>query len=458
MKGTLNKYYKRPPVVAVELFSAGWCNLACKYCYIPKTDFLKGIHENIIKSIEDGTFINDIKEIYGDTVESFSHWGTEPTLTVKHFKSFYDEAVKIFPNFKEVKISSNFMTNPMNLVVWLTEILPQSKKLDVSIQVSHDGPAFITDKNRIGGSSQAIINNCLKFTEEINKVGTIHNVKMHLKPTSGEEDIELLSHFEHALEYYTFFDDFVSKWVEKNKNKEVSISTSVDPTIVLPGSYTKRDGINFNNLYKNQMKLKERDWKIISSPDSNYYHRWKEKWYFLKEFFIKQKMFTCSAGDSCFALGDIPGTSHICHQSFYMDHPTYYDEARDYGLDEQSMEGIDSGRTQQLIDTFIKHKDDELGTMRMMYLTRGYNDFVEHKMSVSIAHILELAHVGQINSIYKDVKMAEQLSYFAQVTDCPMVNTTITGSQLVSTSSLMKLFGNGVFENIFKRLLEEEVR
>ena len=86
MNKDLNRYFSHPVVVAAELFSAGWCNLACKYCYIPKTDFLKGIHKSIINSIEDGTYIKDLKEMYGDKLESLAHWGTEPTLTVKKFK------------------------------------------------------------------------------------------------------------------------------------------------------------------------------------------------------------------------------------------------------------------------------------------------------------------------------------------------------------------------------------
>lgn len=457
MKGQFNKYYSRPVVTAVELFSAGWCNLACKYCYIPKTDFLKGIHKTIIERIKDGSFINDIKEIYGKDLEVISHWGTEPTLTVTQFKKFYEEAYEEFPKLRKVKISSNFMTNPDNLVKFVTEILPDDKKqLEIDIQVSLDGPAYITDKNRIGGSTQKIMDNCVHFTKEVNKIGCKHDISMHLKPTSGDDDILSLSQFDKTLEYYEFFDDFMTRWFESNDKGQINnISRACDPTLVLPGSYTSDDGKAFYQLVLNQIELQKRDWKSIQKPDSNYYGRYKQKLPHYKEIFTKQRMFTCSAGDSCFALGDVPGTSHICHQSFYMDHPDYYKEVERYGLDEQTMEGIECGRIENVKNGFITSKEDEMKTMKLMYLTRAYNDFLELKLSTTIAEVLELAHVGQINPIYKNVRMAREFAYFAQVVDCPMDNTTITGSQMVSCLSLLRVFGNGAFENIFKRTIKE---
>ena len=454
-QGNLNKYYSRPVITAVELFSSGWCNLKCKYCYIPKTDFLKGIHAKIIEGIKNGQFIEDLKQIYGEDLESICHWGTEPTLTIKHFGDFYKRAEKEFPKLKQVKLSSNFMTNPDNLVKFVTETIPQSKKLDVNIQVSLDGPPFMTDKNRLGGSTYQIVSNCLNFTKGLNDVGTIHNVSMHLKPTAGDDDILILSDMDKTIEYYEFFDQFMTDWKESNHQNLVSILLACDPTLVLPGTYTTEDGKRFYQLYLNQMELKKRKWRSINPPDSNYYWRYVQKARFYQELYTKHRMFTCSAGDSCFALGDIPGTSHICHQSFYMDHEQYYDEARKYGLDEQTMEGIDSGRTETLKEYFITNRENDDQSVRLMYLTRAYNDFLEMKCSVATAQILELASCGQINQIYKDLEMARQFAYFGSVIDCPMDNTTISGSQLVQCAPLFRVFGNGVFEDILKRHLKE---
>jgi sulfatase maturation enzyme AslB (radical SAM superfamily) len=451
----INKYYSYPPVVAVELFSSGWCNLECKYCYIPKTDFLKKVHKAIIERIKDGSLADDIIEIYGDAIESISHWGTEPTLTLAHFKPFYEKIEKACPKLKDITISSNFMTNPHNLVKWITEILPQNKSLNVDVQVSLDGPPGITDKNRIGGSTAKIIENCIAFTKELNRVGTKHKVFAHLKPTSGDDDILYLSDMNKTTEYYEFFDNFITDWVESNYKNVINISLLCDPTLVLPGEYNSDDGKAFYQLVLNQVELQKRDWKTINPPESNYYWRYKEKSSFYRELFTKQKMFTCSAGDSCVGAGDKKGTTHFCHQTFYMDHPEYYDEVKKYGLDQQTMEAISSGRSDIVKKHFITTKENELQTIKLMYLTRGYNDFLEGKISTTIAQALALADCGQISPIYKNIKMAEQLAYFAQVVECPINNVLITSSQLVGCSSLLRVFGNGAFENIFGRIIKE---
>jgi hypothetical protein len=371
------------------------------------------------------------------------------------FKNFYEKAVEYFPKLKTIKISSNFMTNPSNLVRFITDIIPQHKSLEMEIQVSLDGPPFMTDKNRIGGSTWKIVENIINFTQELNDVGTIHDVKMHLKPTAGDDDILSLADIEKATEYYEFFDKVLTDWNNANHKNLADISMSCDPTLVLPGNYTSQDGKNFYQLYLNQLELQKREWKSINRPESNYYWRYKEKSGFYREVFTKQKMFTCSAGDSCFAMGDLPGTSHICHQSFYLDHAEYYDETKKYGLDAQTMEGIESGRMDIIKNTFITKSDDDFHTTKMQYLTRSYNDFVELKHSITIAQILELADCKQINPIYKDLQLAKEFSHFAQVLDCPMSNTMIAGSQLVGGAPLLRVFGNGVFEDILRRVLKE---
>jgi sulfatase maturation enzyme AslB (radical SAM superfamily) len=142
----INRFFSKPVFVATELFASGWCNLSCKYCYIPKTDFLKEIHKDIIQKIQDDRYIDTLIDMFGEDLEAISHWGTEPSLTVKLFKRFYEKADKAFPKLKTIKISSNFMTPPDNIFTWITEILPTSKELDVEIQVSCDGPPSITDK------------------------------------------------------------------------------------------------------------------------------------------------------------------------------------------------------------------------------------------------------------------------------------------------------------------------
>jgi hypothetical protein len=456
MNKRINRFFSRPVFVASELFSSGWCNLACKYCYIPKTDFLKEVHQDIIKKIQDDTYINILIDMFGEDLESISHWGTEPTLTVKLFKQFYEKAETVFPKLKGIKLSSNFMTPPENLFTFVTEVLSSNKEYDIDIQVSCDGPEFITDKNRIGGSTSKIINNCLELTRMLNESNFKHKVTMHLKPTFGADDIFLCSNYDKMKEYYLFFEDFMKKWIEANKNKKILISRVVNPTIAMPGTYCVQDGKNFYNLNMNQQKLKkELKWEYIASPESSYFSRFKNKSNFFKEYFTKQRMFTCSAGDTCMGLGDIIGNVHMCHATFYIDHPEYFVAAKEYNLDPQTMEGIESGRVDQLKDKYIFNIEDDYAVTKCLYKTRLYNDFSANKLSSAVALALELAACKQINPIYNNMEMAKMLAVVTQTTECPVNVLTITGSISSSTASILRLFGNGAFEEILKSVLKE---
>lgn len=449
----LNEYYKQPVVVAAELFSAGWCNLDCQYCYIPKTDFLKKVHKDIIESIASGKYLEQIKQQIGKDLEALSHWGTEPSLTTKYFKNFYKNVKTDFPKLKDIKLSSNFMTPPTNLFEFITEILPTDHKLSVELQVSCDGPEYITDKNRIGGSTKTILNNCLELTKMLNEVDFIHRVQMHLKPTFSSDDIRLASDFKKCEEYYIFFDNFIDEWKTANKNNKVHILTGCDPTIVLPGTYTVQDGKNFYQLYKNQIALQNKKWKHIF-PDSNYYHRWKNKLFFYREYFTKQRMFVCSAGDTCIGIGDIKGTIHPCHATFYLDHEEYEKETMKSKINDQAKHCLENGFLKQLKEGFVANENNELQVLRSLYLSRLYNDFIIYKLSTSLAMALELSKCGQISKIYENVKMAEILSYLIQTTECPMDCVLMSGSVSIPTASLLRLFGNGLFEEILKRSLK----
>ena len=76
--------------VALELFSAAWCNLDCTYCYIPKHNkFIVEKHKKIIEEVIEVVVIVDrIKKLYGNQLKVVSHWGTEPSLTIQHFGPF----------------------------------------------------------------------------------------------------------------------------------------------------------------------------------------------------------------------------------------------------------------------------------------------------------------------------------------------------------------------------------
>src|SRR6056297_694264 len=127
--------------VAAELFSAAWCNLDCTYCYIPKhNEKIKEKHQTIIRELKEVyPLIERLKKIYGENLQILSHWGAEPSLTIEHFKDFYVQAVKEFPNLNTISFSSNFLQNTQKVADFIKEF-PQDRKFEFDVQMSLDGP------------------------------------------------------------------------------------------------------------------------------------------------------------------------------------------------------------------------------------------------------------------------------------------------------------------------------
>ena len=424
------------------MFAAGWCNLDCKYCYIPKKPFIKDIHQTIIKKIRDGSMLKEIKEIYGKELTILSHWGTEPTLTTHLFGDFYREIIKEFPKFHEITLSSNFMTPPENIVKFITEILPTEKSLDINIQMSLDGPIWITDKNRGEGNTKQIIKHVRYFYKELNKRGTVHRIRTNVKPTVDNIDIKKLSKYDILKEYYEFFDDTFGYWLDGNKI--IRTLTKCDPTIVCPMDYTVEDGKNFHQLGLHQFELGKLRWKHITQPINEYFIRFKDRAKCFSEFFSKHRMFTCSAGDSSMGISNKPYTLHNCHRTYYMTDERYECLQSDVLVDND--------------DTMLKDKivdyRDKAKLIRHLYVNRGYHDFGKllNASGVAIAH--ELAIAGQISECYKKPELGLLLTLMISTGECFMDAIPLTGSMFAKYSPYYRLFGNGFFETILEEMIK----
>ena len=459
---SLQKFNHSNPV-AMELFSSGWCNLDCAYCYIPKDDkFLMKFHRKIIENIKNGIYIKKLKELYGNNLTSISHWGTEPTLTLQLFNDFYIKALEEFPKLENFKLSSNFMTNPKILSNFIKKFsIEDNRKFTFDIQISLDGPEWITDKNRIKGSTKKIVNNVIKFVDLINSEKLSDNkiIKIHFKCTSTRDDHKKLANdYDLLIDYYQFFDNILKQIYDKNeKYRNIkNMPISCDPTIVVPQKFTKEDGQIISKLYDNQIKLKSENKYKYVKPDSTYYHRFKNRSLQLNELFIKHKMFTCSAGDSCFStdesLNIIP-----CHRAYYLNDDNYNDIVKKHLKNKKYETGIINSKNEkcnnleQVKKYYISNDDKTL--LNQMLLNRSYHDFFKSRHTTEVSIIKMMAECDQVSKVYTNYSNASYLSIFTSICmNCCMENIFNNGSINVSDSYLLKLFGNGLAEKILKRI------
>jgi sulfatase maturation enzyme AslB (radical SAM superfamily) len=192
-KSNLKKFF--PSAESACLHASATCNLECSYCYILKTDSVVEMQKNVIDQITSGRWIQQLKECYGEGLTSLSFWGGEPTIGMHKYIPTLDEALKTFPNLKTFHYSTNLMTNwEVNQIGFFRALdealIKADRKANVDMQLSLDGPPEITDKNRIGGATDKIIENCINIFKDLkNKPTKNLTITSHFKPTWSHEQI-----------------------------------------------------------------------------------------------------------------------------------------------------------------------------------------------------------------------------------------------------------------------------
>lgn len=451
----LNLKYQNQPVAA-ELFGAAWCNLDCRYCYIPKhNDLIKKKHAQIIEQIKTiDPIIDKLYFFYGDRLECLSHWGSEPTLTIKHFKGFYIKALQVFPKLSAITMSSNFLSKVDDLLDFI-KTFPTERKITFNIQVSIDGPPWITDVNRNGeGLTQKIIDNHCYFVREVNNMDIPHTVKQHWKPTIARDQYARLLENDNIREYYQFFQGITDEIRIANSKNKVQMAFVCDPTIVCPDEYTITDGIRFNTIYE---KTQEISGNYTIPVGRSYYDAFRRLVIFGDEFFTKHKMFTCSAGDSQFGIDD---QIQPCHDTFYLNLPKYEDALSndsDRICSKQEKANVKSGNYHVARDVLLlPHDASDHDHLMYRYRFRGFHDFAQNKLSIAVGVIREMAHCGQVSAVYKNDEAAKALAIFTLGRhSCPTGNVQYSGFLSAMPMAYYKLFGNGLVENFIKRLGNE---
>jgi len=221
-RGTYNTKAMRKQV-ACEIFSAAVCNLKCRYCYLPKTEAMHSLHRQVLERVRKGLYIEDLKKVFGKSLEYLSLWGTEPTLGLRDFRLSLPQLLNTFPKLRVFSFSSNLMTNSKEILGFVGDLARFERDLKFELQVSLDGPSWITDTNRVGGASETIVRHFLELTEGLNKIdlGRVE-VEMHLKPTFTTWVVKKMNEDEEKIhEYYRFFKDLEDDFKRVNQSERV---------------------------------------------------------------------------------------------------------------------------------------------------------------------------------------------------------------------------------------------
>jgi uncharacterized Fe-S cluster-containing radical SAM superfamily protein len=468
---SLNEYDSR--IAASELFSSGICNMNCAYCFIPKTEKMIKIHKEVEQYILSGKYIADLKAIYGKDgkgLTAISLWGTEPTLTMDKFTKSLDELIPWTKELDTIAFSSNFLANIDDMVNLVATVANKfsDRSMTFKIQVSLDGPIWVTDTNRKDGATVTVVEHLYYLIEELNKLNLgKQKVMIHFKPTITMDNIaKMVDDFELLKGWFSFFDRVLQTCYNINKNKNTEISCDTTPTMVVPGKYTTADGrlfkIFIDRLYElsklNASQGLYRSFKGLSMLD-NYHYRLKRLMRYARDIGHNNAMFTCSAGDSNVAISE--NQMHMCHRSYFLNKKEYQDSIREeQDIDNWDVSLFESGKVDVLTKKYVVDPNNELNSLRMLYSMRNYHDFMMLRISFVRAMLYELVAAGQASPIYtKNNDIAMLLSYFINTGfGCPAEDIINTGNIHLTPISTIKIWANGAFESLLLHYVEGELK
>ncbi|MDN5358803.1 MAG: hypothetical protein PWP76_646 [Candidatus Diapherotrites archaeon] len=428
---------------AAEILTTGWCPLNCKYCYIPKTDKMKDLHVSIIESITADDLVDRIRSIPGPKTV-IGLWGTEPILTMLMIAKHLPRLKKEFPELKTIAFSTSLVLDPKVIADFAREA--DKYGVGLQIQISLDGPAFITDENRAPGVTEKVVNNAKRLVDLLNEHGVKSDTQVRWKATLTIENIRMMNENpERIHEYFHFFEELTNELRERNKLPNIRIENSSAPTLTVPGKYTSEDGKELAKFFE---FLAEHNYP------NTYVFRFLRLMNFYKELY-KTRMFTCSGGDS--NIGFDGRYMHICHRTFYLNRPEYVESIM--GMPKYQnwdVSHLDRGNLKEIEQYYIVDPSDEFNLTRFQYVLRGYHDFIRMKLATTYVLVKELALAGQASEVYLyDDAMAELLSLFVNTAlSCPMENLLNTGSLHIPPVSMVRIFANGAFEVVLREAVK----
>lgn len=427
--------------------TTGTCPLSCRYCYIPKSKEMINIHKKIEEDITTGKYIERLHSMYGKDLTHLAFWGTEPILTLSLITKEMPKILKEFPKLRASSFSTSMMLDPKPIADFICEV-GKDRNYKVEVQVSLDGPDFVTDVNRIGGATNKIIDNLLKLCKHLNEMDTGKTkIEIRWKSTIDTNNMDYMLREGKIKDFFKFWEDtnIIIKNAIKNKNIFFAIGSFV-PTLAVPGKYTVNDGKIFTEFLKECHRL---------NYSSTYTYRL-EKIFDRSNQNIPRRQYTCSGGNSNFGIGE---RMHICHRTFYLDEQKYIDSVLSQNSSIGDAENWDVSIFNKeslgnLKKNFIVDINNSAEMDRFIYVMRGYHDFWKLQVNSTIAILKELAVANQASKIYKyDDNLCILFAIFVNTgLACPMENLLNTGSVHVSPVSLIRLFANGAFEELVKQI------
>lgn len=408
------------------------CNMACEYCFIKKDKKEMAIYN---KKTREKILNNELKQniLKNLTQEELIHfnsiglWGAEPTINADLFETFLNQMLEIFPNIQQIMFSTNSFLgyNYVSKFIFAVNKIGQKynkKNFKLTIQFSLDGPAWLNEQSRKIGATQRTIDTIDEILEKINSENFKYSLMITSKITLSILHMkEMVENSALMKEYFDFFNDFKEK---ENKNNYIETYFQFRPTLVIPGYYTKEDGITFAKWLAKIIKFN----KIYKMDTIQTIDRIRP----LKEYdneLIMTESFGCGAGKGS-VMVNADGDLFVCHQLARF--ACYEDERKDNILINQY--STLNGTSKAL----MKYNSKAVHAFEPNY----YENFK------SMAKLM--AKIGLIEPIYEyDLQAIQLLFLMSSAFFCFISYSEETKDPFFVSPSALSLFGNGAAELLY---------
>lgn len=441
--------------IAATLISSVKCNLKCKYCVLHQNQTLSKIHKDLVD--EKFTTENILKalEQLDTKITSITLWGGEPTLYMDRLAVAFPAIMQRYPLLDAVSTSTN-LANSDNIIKLIDAIDIWNKKMTCRIQVSIDGPNWMNKHNR-GVAVEHLYHQLNKILERTKTINDKLVVSIAIKGTYTMENIEILSQDkEKCKEFIDFTWKMHKSSVDKYAKKNVHISLFGLPTLGMPGTYDKEDGMLYGQYYNNMFELKDYVKELTGEPLSvfdTYSTRMKDA---VEQHDLRRTLYIqmCSAGE-CNLVTSMDGTVTVCHDTLYGNYPEFIKEYGDGGENEYAY-NMDGKTFEKATMKMTASGKNRYEMARLEYVMSAIRYSTQKAIDSNYAMIKVLSKCGQINKRFaKDESMAMAFSYFMALNVCFVHNKILTGEYLVTPMQLFNIYGNGMFERIYENYREE---
>lgn len=446
----------------VVLYDTALCNLNCRYCFISKSKAIHEVDKELEQCFLDKNYFPNLLESFiskkgVEDIESLEIWGGEPLLKLERIFSFVDYLLNSSSKFNKIFFSSNFTHDNVvpaikNLYNFLATNYPL-RTFNISIQISCDGPADITDQSRGLNTTQKIIQNLDNLLEE--NIFNHNFIKFYfsIKPTLDMVSLKKMLDYDYNIFYYKFFEEnFLSKFDKKGILKYSSIVPV--PNLASPTLHTQEDGIMLKNVVKIQREIekqnKEESFFKYYDTITLFASRLKKQNYFhvnQNDFYSGNRF--CGSGTD--VIGLLPNNCVSgCHRAF----AEYYNNYNQY-----YKKGLHLENTLYVPKDFVNvnhlifSSPEEWKNYSELMSSYSANDqsFSTSFIFSNVNELRILAKCGLVDKKYEDLD--EAISAIRKIMLCNGIciadNLLLTGISTCYGNTELKLFCNGALDYIF---------